>query len=214
MPGRRRRSAPTSGTSPPYQAAGVAGLPYCAGVAVDEDDEVGAVWWACTGWAELLVEAVTEQRGLVAQVARDRLALALLATCLGDRRRPGLHSRGDIRAVLDAGLPTVLDERLDGWDQLADPNDIDGHDLVDAALAGNTGTPLEDDLELGSPLARAVAARPGDRGPARGAAGAVGDAATAPVTGRRSTEGGELALRQFPARPSIREPGTTRVPLP
>jgi hypothetical protein len=79
-------------------------------------DEVAPSWWIASGWADLLVEQVTDDRGPAARAARDRIGLALLLSTAVGAQRPGLATaRQALADAGDDGLGDRLDQHVPGW---------------------------------------------------------------------------------------------------
>jgi hypothetical protein len=73
-----------------------------------EDDEYGPFWWAAAGWAELLVEQASLDRGPRERAARDTAALLIYQASLTRQCRTGLVQLATVHQLLTAGDLTAM----------------------------------------------------------------------------------------------------------
>lgn len=123
-----------------------------------EDDLDAATWWVATGWARLLIEPVTDQRGEPERAARDTLALAVMLGVVRHHQRPGLIRLDEALTAARAPeqLARDLDVELPDWRRHTD-RDLDEGQAVLAAVATHhtdQDTPIEDRYPGGHLLSR------------------------------------------------------------
>jgi len=124
----------------------------------DEDDLDAATWWVAAGWAELLIEPVTDQRGEPEIAARDTLGLAVMLGVVRHHQRPGLIRLDEAlsAARTPRQLEQDLDEALPDWRRHTD-RDLDEGQAVLAAVADHhtdQHMPIEDRYPGGHLLSR------------------------------------------------------------
>jgi hypothetical protein len=56
----------------------------------DEDEPAAVAWWVSGGWAELLIERISQDQGRRERSGRDVAALTLFCAAAGQQVRPGL----------------------------------------------------------------------------------------------------------------------------